>query len=83
MRQSADVEEVERRVQEYEQGQLKLLFFKLIFIYLIDLNRALLTQLLFHFILNFLFDLMVAFLSGRTEFTAEEDAHVIGDCVKV
>lgn len=38
LRQSADVEEVERRVQEYEQG--------------------------------------------RTEFTSDEDAHVIGDCVK-
>ncbi|KAK8943255.1 hypothetical protein KSP39_PZI008974 [Platanthera zijinensis] len=38
LRQSADVEEVERRVQEYEQG--------------------------------------------RTEFAADEDAHVIGDCIK-
>ncbi|KAM0954151.1 putative Rho GTPase activation protein [Dioscorea sansibarensis] len=38
LRQSADVEEVDRRVQEYEQG--------------------------------------------RTEFTADEDAHVVGDCVK-
>ncbi|KAL5582664.1 hypothetical protein UlMin_015106 [Ulmus minor] len=38
LRQSADVEEVERRVQEYEQG--------------------------------------------KTEFGSEEDAHVVGDCVK-
>ncbi|KAJ6798919.1 rho GTPase-activating protein 7-like isoform X1 [Iris pallida] len=38
LRQSADVEEVDRRVQEYEQG--------------------------------------------RTEFAADEDAHVVGDCVK-
>ncbi|XP_027940101.1 rho GTPase-activating protein 7 isoform X3 [Vigna unguiculata] len=38
LRQSADVEEVDRRVQEYEQG--------------------------------------------KTEFGAEEDAHVVGDCVK-
>ncbi|KAK1316910.1 hypothetical protein QJS10_CPA05g00821 [Acorus calamus] len=38
LRQSADVEEVDRRVQEYEQG--------------------------------------------RTEFGADEDAHVVGDCVK-
>ncbi|KAJ6831912.1 rho GTPase-activating protein 7-like isoform X1 [Iris pallida] len=38
LRQSADVEEVDRRVQEYEQG--------------------------------------------RTEFSADEDAHVVGDCVK-
>ncbi|XP_020085776.1 rho GTPase-activating protein 7-like isoform X1 [Ananas comosus] len=38
LRQSADVEEVDRRVQEYEQG--------------------------------------------RIEFTADEDAHVVGDCVK-
>ncbi|XP_020276734.1 rho GTPase-activating protein 7-like isoform X2 [Asparagus officinalis] len=38
LRQSADVEEVDRRVKEYEQG--------------------------------------------RTEFTSDEDAHVVGDCVK-
>ncbi|PWZ58750.1 hypothetical protein Zm00014a_037453 [Zea mays] len=38
LRQSADVEEVDRRLQEYEQG--------------------------------------------RTEFSADEDAHVVGDCVK-
>ncbi|XP_020529438.1 rho GTPase-activating protein 7 isoform X1 [Amborella trichopoda] len=38
LRQSADVEEVDRRVQQYEQG--------------------------------------------KTEFTADEDAHVVGDCVK-
>ncbi|KAJ9699141.1 hypothetical protein PVL29_007972 [Vitis rotundifolia] len=38
LRQSADVEEVDRRVQEYEQG--------------------------------------------KTEFGADEDAHVVGDCVK-
>lgn len=38
LRQSADVEEVDKRVREYEQG--------------------------------------------RTEFTSEEDAHVVGDCVK-
>jgi hypothetical protein len=39
LRQSADVDDVDRRVKEYEQG--------------------------------------------RNQFTADEDAHVIGDCIKV
>uniref|UniRef100_M4DU45 Rho-GAP domain-containing protein n=1 Tax=Brassica campestris TaxID=3711 RepID=M4DU45_BRACM len=52
LRQSADVEEVERRVQEYEQ---ELTYFSL-------------------------------FISkqyvGKTEFSFDEDPHVIGDCIK-
>lgn len=70
LRQAADVEEVDRRVQEYEQGiaskdiGCNAFWWIRQFDWITYLNFALL------------------FL-GKTEFGSDEDAHVVGDCVKV
>lgn len=70
LRQSADVEEVERRVQDYEQGPFCLSCYFIIFWFCVWV---------------FLFNLGGVSLcfSGNNEFDPNEDAHVIGDCVKV
>lgn len=67
MRQAADVDDVNHRIREYEQG------FK-------SLHSAY-TSL--HDLLHELKLIPSHFGSGRNEFTPTEDAHVIGDCLKV
>ncbi|KAH9741720.1 Rho GTPase-activating protein 7 [Citrus sinensis] len=57
LRQAADVEEVDRRVQEYEQAMPFILR---------DCGSP----------------ISLSLFVGKTEFSADEDAHVIGDCVK-
>jgi hypothetical protein len=71
LRTSAGVDEVDKRLQEYEQGYMAIL-------YLVHRD--------FCFWNHCAYDLIcmpVSFILGRTEFAPDEDAHVVGDCVKV
>ncbi|MBA0807146.1 hypothetical protein Gohar_022970, partial [Gossypium harknessii] len=74
LRQSADVEEVDRRVQEYEQGissfQIDCCFSISAYLYIwVSIIQMPSYMSSFHNI-------------GKTEFGSDEDAHVVGDCVK-
>ncbi|TVU47004.1 hypothetical protein EJB05_06580 [Eragrostis curvula] len=70
LRQAADVEEVDRRLQEYEQGGL--------------ISFELYEQVFGVGVVSFIDQTIYDFdsIPGRTEFSADEDAHIIGDCVK-
>lgn len=73
LRQSADVEEVERRVQDYEQGSF--------------LPNSIPSEFMFSYIcwsdIYTFFKPGGIYFSGNNEFDPNEDAHVVGDCVKV
>lgn len=106
LRQSADVEEVERRVQEYEQGtSYNLVSHFLTFfggkgekkenLFRIFWNCETIESIIWTLLNVFqpLVNMLSKFQSGiaqsyflvvgKTEFGSDEDAHVVGDCVKV
>ncbi|CAL5084473.1 unnamed protein product [Urochloa decumbens] len=70
LRQAADVEEVDRRLQEYEQGFCGYFIFGNTVTFSLVCCAYKFSMFLF------------LFIPGRTEFSPEEDAHVVGDCVK-
>jgi hypothetical protein len=75
LRQSADVEDVERRVHEYEQGLCLYLCF-LIWFHDKGFHRSLSAY-------GNRLTMVFCTCSGRNLFSPDEDAHVIGDCIKV
>lgn len=78
LRQSADVEDVERRVREYEQGN-----FGYFLVFSLYKSVSMLASRISHNIFSKFKLLVLLIRAGRNEFSPDEDAHVIGDCIKV
>ncbi|KAK9032807.1 hypothetical protein V6N11_017850 [Hibiscus sabdariffa] len=74
LRLAADVEDVKRRIQEYEQAPVSfVLFLQFLWNFTFDTLCSKSYSQLFR---------VIHFYAGKTELTSEEDPHVIADCVK-
>lgn len=84
LRQAADVEEVDHRVQEYEQG----ICFASPNVFIVCNWRVTFVEPMLlccphAFQTEVIPSLISLLILGKTEFGPDEDAHVVGDCIKV